>query len=94
MYENKESKETVVADESNKKEKFVTNLGYTLEEILEEKVTTEKENKVFVGLDEENNRYYMVEGGKDSYGTLNFHMSHDYHILLKNESKEERISIN
>ena len=95
VYENKESKESVIADESKKSnEKFVTNLGYTLEEILEEKVTTDKENKVFVGLDEENNRYYMVEGEKDSYGTLNFHMSHDYHILQKNEGKEERISIN
>jgi hypothetical protein len=99
VYEAKESKEAMKTETEEKKEevvseKFVSNLGYTLEEILEEKVTIEKEKRVFVGLDEENNRYYMVEGGKDSYGTLNFHMSHDYHILLKNGEKEERISIN
>lgn len=77
-------------------EDFVTNLDFLVEEILEEDVETpEQEKRYYVGGDEaEDNKFYVVEGERDSYGTLNFHMSHDYHILLKKGGEHERISIN
>jgi len=77
-------------------EEYVTNLDFLVEEIMEEDVETpEMEKRYYVGGDEaEDNKFYIVEGEKDSYGTLNFHMSHDYHILLKKNNEHERISIN
>jgi hypothetical protein len=92
VYEHKEQEvASVQLDED-----FVTNLGFLVEEILEEDVDTpEVEKRYYVGGDEaEDNKFYVVEGERDSYGTLNFHMSHDYHILLKKNGEHERISIN
>lgn len=90
VYEHKEPQLEKVAEE------YVTNLDFLVEEIMEEDVETpEMEKRYYVGGDEaENNKFYIVEGEKDSYGTLNFHMSHDYHILLKKNGEHERISIN
>lgn len=90
VYEHKEQKLEKVEEE------YVTNLDFLVEEIMEEDVETpEMEKRYYVGGDEaENNKFYIVEGEKDSYGTLNFHMSHDYHILLKKNGEHERISIN
>jgi len=90
VYEHKEPQLEKVVEE------YVTNLDFLVEEIMEEDVETpEMEKRYYVGGDEaENNKFYIVEGEKDSYGTLNFHMSHDYHILLKKSGEHERISIN
>lgn len=92
VYESKEEQATPKKVD----EAYVTNLDYLVEEILEEGVETpELEKRYYVGGDEaENNKFYVVEGERDSYGTLNFHMSHDYHILLKKGDEHERISIN
>jgi len=92
VYESKEEQTTPKKVD----EAYVTNLDFLVEEILEEGVETpELEKRYYVGGDEaENNKFYVVEGERDSYGTLNFHMSHDYHILLKKGDEHERISIN
>ncbi len=91
-----ESKQTEVAEVVTEDEDYVTNLNFLVEEILDEDVETpEQEHRHYVGGDEaENNKFYIVEGEKDSYGYLNFHMSHDYHILLKKGAEHERISVN
>jgi len=91
VYEHNEQISTKNIDEE-----YVTNLDFLVEEIMEEDVETpEMEKRYYVGGDEaENNKFYIVEGERDSYGTLNFHMSHDYHILLKKNNEHERISIN
>jgi hypothetical protein len=92
VYEHKEEQ----PEEKRVDEEYVTNLDFLVEEIMEEDVETpEMEKRYYVGGDEaENNKFYVVEGERDSYGTLNFHMSHDYHILLKKDGEHERISIN
>jgi len=90
VYEHNENKSSSVVSESGN---TVTTLGYALEDILSEEIEIKRENKELICSDN-NNRYYIVEGEKDSYGTLNFHASHDYHILVKNENLEERIAIN
>jgi hypothetical protein len=75
--------------------KFTSTLDTLLDIVLEEDVETpEIEKRYYVGGDDTDNKFYIVEGEKDSYGTLNFHMSHDYHILLKKSEEHERISIN
>lgn len=89
VYEHNENKSSSSVNESG-----VTTLGYALEDILSEEIEIKREQKELVCSDQNNNRYYIVEGEKDSYGTLNFHVSHDYHILVKNENLEERIAIN
>lgn len=93
VYEHKEEGQVSVEEAD---EDYVTNLSFLVEEILEEDVETpEQEKRYYVGGDEaEDNKFYVVEGERDSYGTLNFHMSHDYHILLKKGGEHERISIN
>lgn len=88
VYEHNENKSSSSVNESG-----VTTLGYALEDILSEEIEIKREHKELICSDN-NNRYYIVEGEKDSYGTLNFHASHDYHILVKNENLEERIAIN
>lgn len=93
VYENKDYKiDPAKVDESE----VVTNLEFLLEETLEEEVVTEEyEKRYYVGGDDiEGNKFYIVEGEKDSYGYLNFHMSHDYHILLKRKDEHERIAMN
>lgn len=93
VYEHKEE-ETESTERVD--EDYVTNLDFLVEEILEEDVETpEPERRYYVGGDEaEDNKFYVVEGERDSYGTLNFHMSHDYHLLLKKGGDHERIAIN
>jgi hypothetical protein len=88
VYEDKQAvKET-------KEEDFVTTLDFLLDEVLDEAVETpEIEKRYYVGGDVEDNKFYIVEGERDSYGTLNFHMSHDYHMLLKKAEGHERISL-
>lgn len=90
VYEHNENKNSSVVSESGN---TITTLEYALEDILSEEIEIKQERKELICSDN-NNRYYIVEGEKDSYGTLNFHISHDYHILVKNENLEERIAIN
>jgi len=92
VYEHKEVQHAV---EEQLEEDYVTNLSFLIEEILEDDVETpELEKRYYVGGDEaEDNKFYVVEGERDSYGTLNFHMSHDYHVLLKKNGEQERIAI-
>lgn len=71
-----------------------TTLANLLEEVCEKEIIIESEKKDLVCKDEDNNRFYLVEGEYESYGFLNFHASHHYHILVKNENFNERISIN
>jgi len=70
------------------------NLSNLLEEVCEKKIVSESEKKDFVCKDDEGNRFYLVEGEYQSYGYLNFHASHHYHILVKSEGFSERIGIN
>lgn len=86
VYESKENQ-----DESKE---IVTNLSTLLEEICEKQIVTESEKKDFVCKDEDGNRFYLVEGDYESYGYLNFHASHHYHVLVKNQNFNEKISIN
>jgi hypothetical protein len=89
VYENKQD---VV--ESSKKEKVIS-LGRLVDNILSEDIAvTEPEKRYYVGRDSVNESlFYLVEGEKDSYGYLNFHMSHDYHILVKKPEGHERVAI-
>ena len=86
VYEQKENQ--------NEEKEFSTNLGTLLEEVLEKEISITQEKKEFVTMDEDSNRFYMVEGEKESYGNLNFHISHKYHILVKNEDFIETVGIN
>lgn len=90
VYEHNEHKN----DSSINERKTITNMSYAIDDILAEDIEIEKENREFISKDTSGNRVYIVEGEKDSYGTLTFHVSHDYHILVKGESLEERIGIN
>ena len=78
----------------NESDEYVSTLDTLLEDVLSEEPEIEQEIKEFLAKDEDGNRFYIVEGEKDSYGNLKFHVSHDYHILVKNEEFEERVGIN
>ncbi len=84
-----ESKENV-----KEQKEIVTNLSTLLEEVCEKEIVSESEKKDFVCKDDDGNRFYLVEGELDSYGYLNFHASHHYHILVKNTGFNERIGLN
>lgn len=86
VYESKENKPET--------KEIVTNLGTLLEEVCEKEIVTESEKKEFICRDDDGNRFYLVEGDYNSYGYLNFHISHKYHVLVKNESFNESIGIN
>lgn len=85
-----QNKETEVVSE----EDAVISLDASVDEILEEEVTIEREEKEFLCSDEERNRFYMVKEEYESYGNLKFHASHEYHVLIKNEDFQEKISLN
>ena len=85
VYESKEHEDEVAVDDT------VTDLETFLLDTLSENVEVEKENKEFICTNGDGTRFYIVEGDKESYGTLNFHISHDYHVLVKNEEYQERI---
>jgi len=87
VYESNENKD--VQDEN-----YTSTFDTLLEDVLGEELKTKEEAKQLLTKDVDGNRFYMVEGEKDSYGNLNFHVSHDYHILVKNEDFEERVGIN
>ena len=91
VYENNENDQK--SDENEDKE-YVTNLESLVEDVLSTSETIEVESKEFICSDDEGARFYMVEEEKDSYGQLNFHVSHDYHILIKNDEFDERVSFN
>lgn len=75
-------------------EDFVTTLDFLVDETLNESVDTgDQEYRHYVARDDDNNMFYIVEGERDSYGFLNFHMSHDYHLLVKKEDEHERIGL-
>jgi hypothetical protein len=86
VYEHNENNETT------KEEDYVTNLEALVDDVLSVEEEIIDEDKTFVCTDGENARFYMVEGERDSYGNLNFHASHKYHILIKNEEFDERVS--
>lgn len=86
VYESKENK-------SGGKE-IATNLSTLLEEVCERPIVNESEKKEFVCKDDDGNRFYIVEGEYQSYGYLNFHASHHYHVLVKNEKFSEKIGLN
>ena len=90
VYESKE----LNGDDVVVEEEYTTTLDTLLEDVLTTKVEIIEEVKELLTKDNDNNRFYIVEGDKDSYGNLNFHISHDYHILVKNEDFEERVGIN
>lgn len=88
VYENNENKDVQID------ENYTSTFDTLLEDVLGEELETKEEAKQLLTKDVDGNRFYMVEGEKDSYGNLNFHISHDYHILVKNEDFEERVGIN
>jgi hypothetical protein len=73
----------------------VTNLDRVIKNALAEGIETpEMQRRHYVGRDDTGeNMFYIVEGEKDSYGYLNFHASHDYHMLLKKANGHESISL-
>ena len=90
VYENNEHNDDVQVEDEN----YTSTLDTLLEDVLGEGVESKEEIKELLSKDADGNRFYIVEGDKDSYGNLNFHISHDYHILVKNEDFEERVGIN
>jgi len=88
VYESNENKDAQID------ENYTSTFDTLLEDVLSEELETKEEAKQLLTKDVDGNRFYMVEGEKDSYGNLNFHISHDYHILVKNEDFEERVGIN
>lgn len=77
-----------------KTEEFVTTLDFLVDETLNEDMDLEEhEYRHYVGSDDNRNMFYIVEGERDSYGFLNFHMSHDYHVLVKKQDEHERIGL-
>lgn len=93
VYENRENGD--VKEKESMNENFTTNLEFLVDESLDEGVELEeKEYRQYVASDDDRNMFYVVEGEKDSYGYLNFHASHDYHILIKKEDVNERIGLN
>lgn len=90
VYENNEHKDDVQEVDEN----YTSTLDTLLEDVLSDDVNLKEEAKQLLTKDNDGNRFYIVEGEKDSYGNLNFHISHDYHILVKNEDFEERVGIN
>ena len=87
-----EDKDTLISSEEENTE-YVTTLGSLLNDIVNEDITIEKEQKEFICNDTKSNRFYLVSEGKDSYGNFTFHASHDYHVLVKNEDFQERIGL-
>lgn len=90
-----EHKEKEPSDEHEVNERVSTNLDFLVDEVLNEEVRLgNKEFKEYICSDDEKNMFYIVEGERDSYGFLNFHVSHDYHLLVKKEDEHERIGLN
>lgn len=85
VYENKDQKKDTP--------EYVTNLDALVESVLETEIPTSREKKDFICMDEDSNRFYIVEGEHDSYGTLNFHISHKYHVLIKNKDFHEELGL-
>ena len=83
--------ESTQLENETAEEDAVTDLDTFLTDALSENVEVQQENKEFVCTNGEGTRFYVVEGDKESYGTLNFHIAHDYHILVKNEEYQERV---
>jgi hypothetical protein len=90
VYENNEYNDDTQVEDKD----YTSTLDTLLEDVLSEGVQVKEEVKQLLTKDADGNRFYIVEGEKDSYGNLNFHVSHDYHILVKNEDFEERVGIN
>ena len=90
VYENNEN----IDDSQIEDKDYTSTLDTLLEDVLGEKIESIEEVKQLLTKDADDNRFYIVEGEKDSYGNLNFHISHDYHILVKNSEFEERVGIN
>jgi len=86
VYESKENR-------SEGKE-IATNLSTLLEEVCDNQIVSESEKKDFICKDDDGNRFYLVEGEFQSYGYLNFHASHHYHVLVKNDKFSERLGLN
>lgn len=90
VYENRENDVDEVDTEQTNEDANVT-LDTLLGDVLEESVEEQEVVKEFLCKDAEGNRFYIVEGEKDSYGNLKFHISHDYHVLVKNGTFEEQV---
>lgn len=90
VYEHNENNDVSQVEEGE----YTSTLDTLLEDVLSEGVESEEEVKELLTKDVDGNRFYVVEGERESYGNLNFHVSHDYHILVKNEDFEERVGIN
>jgi hypothetical protein len=89
VYEHKEPQKV------DEQEDYVTNLNFLVDEVLNEDIQVEnQEYRHYITSDDNRNMFYIVEGERDSYGFLNFHMSHDYHLLVKKEDEHERIGLN
>lgn len=90
VYENREE------ENENEEIEYVTTLGSLVEDVVGSSLDgdDEEEYRDYLCMDEAKNRFYVVEGEKDSYGYLNFHASHEYHVLVKNEDYQERLGLN
>lgn len=88
VYEHNENNET-----TNENVDYTTNLEALVEDVLSTSEDIQTENKEFICAHEEDGRIYMIDEGRDSYGQLNFHASHDYHILIRNDEFDERVSL-
>lgn len=89
VYENNENENN---ENENENKEYVTNLESIVEDVLSTSETIQTESREFICSDDEGARIYIVEEERESYGQLSFHVSHDYHILIKNEEFDERVS--
>lgn len=88
VYEHNENNET-----TNEDVEYTTNLEALVEDVLSTSEDIQTENKEFICSHDEDSRIYLIDEGRDSYGQLNFHVSHDYHILIRNDEFNERVSL-
>ena len=85
----------LINNNNNDKDIYVNDLESLVSAVLDEDIDKDfDERKYFICTDDYDTRFYIVEGEKESYGNLTFHASHDYHILVKNQTFTERLGIN
>lgn len=85
VYEHQEKRE----EESQK-----SPMSLVVEDVLDDMLEDIQvlKNKKYVGISN-GTRFYIAEGEKDSYGTFLNHVSHHYHLELKNEENNLQVGI-
>ena len=89
VYEHKETD-----DSDNEEDKAP--LSLVVEDVLDdmlENVKIDLDSREYIGL-VDGIRFYLVEGALDSYGTLKNHISHYYHLELKDGEEVKKIGLN